>query len=303
MPPAQGDHGAQDNSQIVEPRPDPTQIEDPQPDDTTASVQAPASASASASAHDLDAIRIPALDINQSVIELSVFGTDLQVPSDYADIGWWSGGPAPGEQGAAVVVGHVDSPTGPAVFYQLSGLARGDRIVVERADLARMVYAVQRVTLYERSEFPSERVYRTRGPSTLSLLTCGGSFDAEAGQYTGNVVVFARLVDRVPAAQAQPNETEQQETQQQETQQQETQQQETQQQETLPLREQPRWYRAAVRDARERQESQPQETQQEAQQETQRPEAEPLTEQPQWYRAAVQEARERLATQDGGDDG
>ncbi|MDQ3421912.1 MAG: sortase, partial [Actinomycetota bacterium] len=225
--------------------------------------------------------------------------TDLQVPSDYADIGWWSGGPAPGEQGAAVVVGHVDSPTGPAVFYQLSGLARGDRIVVERADLARMVYAVQRVTLYERSEFPSERVYRTRGPSTLSLLTCGGSFDAEAGQYTGNVVVFARLVDRVPAAQAEPDETEQQETQQQETQQQETQQQETQQQETLPLREQPRWYRAAVRDARERQESQPQESQQE----TQRPEAEPLAEQPQWYRAAVQDARERLATQDGGDDG
>jgi len=299
VPPAQGDHGAQDNSQIVEPRPDPTQIEDPQPDDTTASVQAPASASASASAHDLDAIRIPALDINQSVIELSVFGTDLQVPSDYADIGWWSGGPAPGEQGAAVVVGHVDSPTGPAVFYQLSGLARGDRIVVERADLARMVYAVQRVTLYERSEFPSERVYRTRGPSTLSLLTCGGSFDAEAGQYTGNVVVFARLVDRVPAAQAEPNETGQQETQQQETQQQETQQQETQQQETLPLREQPRWYRAAVRDAREGQESQPQESQQE----TQRPEAEPLAEQPQWYRAAVQDARERLATQDGGDDG
>jgi hypothetical protein len=211
-------------------------------------------------------------------------------------------------------VGHVDSPTGPAVFYQLSGLARGDRIVVERADQARMVYAVQRVTLYERSEFPSERVYRTRGPSTLSLLTCGGSFDAEAGQYTGNVVVFARLVDRVPAAQAEPDETEQQETQQQETQQQETQQQETQQQETqqqetqqqetqqqetLPLREQPRWYRAAVRDARERQESQPQESQQE----TQRPEAEPLAEQPQWYRAAVQDARERLATQDGGDDG
>ena len=145
-------------------------------------------------------IEIPALDIDQDLTELAVNGSTLQVPDEYADIGWWRDGPTPGQAGAAVVVGHVDSPTGPAVFYRLASVERGDRIVVGRDDGSHAVFRVRKVALYERSEVPSARVYRARGRPGLNLLTCGGSFDATAGSYTGNVVVYTDLVNQQPPA-------------------------------------------------------------------------------------------------------
>lgn len=162
-------------------------------------VQRPlAAAEASDVAADPTAIRIPLLGINQRVVELGVSGTTLQVPTQYSDVGWWRDGPAPGERGATVMVGHVDSETGPAVFYQLSGLRRGDRIVVRSEDNSRSVFAVHKVVAYARDEFPSGRVYRSDGKPALHLVTCGGSFDTEIGQYTSNVVAFAPLIKRVP---------------------------------------------------------------------------------------------------------
>jgi sortase (surface protein transpeptidase) len=141
-------------------------------------------------------IVIPALGVDQALVELAVIGTKLQVPDNYDDVGWWNGGPAPGEPGAAVVVGHVDSLTGPAVFYGLSNLQRGDRISMWEKDGPRSTFEVKRIIFYDRDDFPSHRVYRSQGRPSLHLLTCGGSFDEESGQYTGNVVVFADLMSR-----------------------------------------------------------------------------------------------------------
>ena len=126
---------------------------------------------------------------------LQVTEDQLEVPEDYADIGWWSDGPTPGSTGAAVVVGHLDSPTGPAVFYELGLLAEGDSIVVTRADRSTATFKVEEVRSYAREDFPSERVYRQDGRAALHLLTCGGEYDTVTGQYTENVVVYASLVD------------------------------------------------------------------------------------------------------------
>ena len=144
-------------------------------------------------------IRIPEMGVDQGLVELAVIGSSLQVPDDYSDIGWWSGGRAPGEASAAVVVGHVDSLTGPAVFYELSALERGDRVRVRREDGSRLVFAVRRTAVYDRDDFPAERVYRSGGRPSVHLLTCGGSFDAETGHYSDNVVVFTELVERLRA--------------------------------------------------------------------------------------------------------
>ena len=143
------------------------------------------------------AISIPGLGIEQGVIELAVNGDSLQVPDRYSDIGWWREGPAPGEDGAAVMVGHVDSPTAPAVFYELSGVTPGEQISVELDDRSQAVFEVREAILYDRDEFPTQEVYRTQGKPGLNLLTCGGSYDADGG-YSGNVVVYTDLVDRVP---------------------------------------------------------------------------------------------------------
>jgi len=143
-------------------------------------------------------VSIPRLELNQDLVELNVISGVLQVPTDYADIGWWRDGPSPGAPGSAVLVGHVDSPTGPAVFYGLSSIQVGDVVTVGREDGTKATFRVSDATLYPRESFPSSKVYSEHGRPTLTLLTCGGTYDATAGQYTGNLVVTAHPDNRKP---------------------------------------------------------------------------------------------------------
>ncbi|UED86083.1 class F sortase [Streptomyces profundus] len=119
-------------------------------------------------------------------------------PFDSADaVGWWAGGATPGAVGAAVLVGHVDTETEPAVFHALEKVGAGDEVRVERADGTAAVFTVSDVTLVERAGFDPERVYgpSTPGAAELRLITCGGTYDRERGSYSANVVVSAYLTD------------------------------------------------------------------------------------------------------------
>lgn len=118
----------------------------------------------------------------------------LEVPSDYAAPGWYSPGPAPGQLGAAVIAGHVDGPSGPAVFYRLGALRPGAEVIVTRQDGRRATFTVDHVDRYRKDRFPTVAVY---GDAThraeLRLITCGGDFDHRSGHYLDNIVVFAHL--------------------------------------------------------------------------------------------------------------
>ncbi|WP_069169366.1 class F sortase [Streptomyces griseus] len=106
--------------------------------------------------------------------------------------GWFEKGPSPGEAGTALLVGHRDTKTGPAIFLNLNALRRGDKVTVTRADRKTAVFTVDTVKTYTKDEFPDEKVYGATGRPELRLLTCGGRFDKKAG-YSANVVVFAHL--------------------------------------------------------------------------------------------------------------
>jgi hypothetical protein len=138
-------------------------------------------------------IEIPAIGVRAPIIRLGLNpDRTLEVPKDFGDTGWWSGGPRPGEPGPAVVVGHVDSHTGPAVFFRLGELRPHDEIVIVRRDGSRVRFNVVESERYAKAEFPTARVYgRTKGP-TLRLITCGGVFDSNSGHYLDNTVVYAR---------------------------------------------------------------------------------------------------------------
>ncbi|MFE7077170.1 class F sortase [Streptomyces sp. NPDC057620] len=108
--------------------------------------------------------------------------------------GWYEGGPSPGEAGTAVVVGHLDTRTGPAVFAGLSTLKPGRLVEARRADGRTAVYTVDAVRMYEKARFPSREVYGARKRPELRLITCGGVYDRRSG-YKSNVVVFAHLTN------------------------------------------------------------------------------------------------------------
>jgi hypothetical protein len=137
-------------------------------------------------------LRLPTVDVRSRLVELDV-GPDgaLQPPADPAVAGWYVRGSVPGEPGPTVIAGHVDSRTGPAVFYRLGELAVGDRVEVTRSDGQVFAYSVVAVERHPKNDFPTAAVYGpTPGPA-LHLITCGGTFDRRIGHYRDNVVVTA----------------------------------------------------------------------------------------------------------------
>jgi Sortase domain len=139
-------------------------------------------------------VMIPALGVS-SDLELLGVGPDgtLSPPTDFERAGWFSGGVEPGQPGPAVIVGHVDSRSGPAVFHALGDLARGDAIEVTRADGSTVAFRVTEVAEHPKTAFPTEAVYGPVAGPELRLITCSGPFDVGTGHYVDNLVVFATL--------------------------------------------------------------------------------------------------------------
>jgi sortase (surface protein transpeptidase) len=139
-------------------------------------------------------LSIPSIGIRTSLIHLGVNsdGT-LQVPSSTTVAGWYTGSPRPGTVGSAIIAGHVDSRSGPGIFFWLRTLRPGDRVYVGRADGTMAVFTVTRIKKFAKDQFPTAAVYGPVPDAELRLITCGGVFDRSLGSYLSNVVVFARL--------------------------------------------------------------------------------------------------------------
>jgi hypothetical protein len=140
-------------------------------------------------------LRIPAIGLTVPVSELGLNpdGT-IQVPTNFQEPGWYRLGPSPGQVGSAVIVGHVDSYQGPAVFFRLRSLQPGDLVEVTLADGVITHFAVRAVAMYTKTHFPTRLVYGSHGYSGLQLVTCGGVFDYQARRYLSNIVVYTNLV-------------------------------------------------------------------------------------------------------------
>ncbi len=137
-------------------------------------------------------VSIDRLGISSTLVDLRI-KTDgaLQVPADYQKVGWYVGSAHPGDPGPTVLVGHVDSFRGPAIFHRLRELRPGDVITVGRADRSRARFVVQRVLQVPKNKFPTQLVYVGDGRPSLRLVTCGGTFDRKSGHYLDNTVVLA----------------------------------------------------------------------------------------------------------------
>jgi len=137
-------------------------------------------------------IEIPSIGVDAAVIPLGLNrDRTLEVPEDFAQAGWWTGGARPGQPGPAVIAGHVDSHTGPAVFYRLRELRPGATIIVDRRDGTRARFTVLGSERYPKDRFPTARVYGSTPGATLRLITCSGRFDRSTGHYLDNTVVYA----------------------------------------------------------------------------------------------------------------
>jgi sortase (surface protein transpeptidase) len=137
-------------------------------------------------------LRIPTIGVDAPVDPLAVDKNGVLPPPETNErTGWWRDGPEPGERGPAVIVGHIDSYEGPAVFIRLADLRSGDQILIDRADGSTAMFVTQRVEQHAKDDFPTQAVYGATPDPQLRLITCGGDFDDKDRRYLDNVIVYA----------------------------------------------------------------------------------------------------------------
>lgn len=139
-------------------------------------------------------VRIPSIGVETSLEALDVDSSGALEPPTRADkAGWYAKGVAPGDAGPAVISGHIDSKTGPGVFFRLPELEPGAEVLVEREDGSKLTFVVNNSYSTQKTAFPTAVVYGPTPLSELRLVTCGGEFDRVAGSYRDNVIVEAVL--------------------------------------------------------------------------------------------------------------
>ncbi len=140
-------------------------------------------------------LKIPSVSIDASVINVGINpDKSMEVPADYNIVGQYTEAPTPGEIGPAILVGHVDSYLGPAVFWRLRELKPGQNIVIDREDGSTAKFKVTKIKDYSQEKFPTEEVYGNIDHAGLRLITCSGSFSLLSLKYSNNTVVFAELI-------------------------------------------------------------------------------------------------------------
>ncbi|MGA5171037.1 MULTISPECIES: class F sortase [Streptomyces] len=139
---------------------------------------------------------IPSIGVDAPFTDLAIGPSgrlDAPPPDETNLVGWFAAGPSPGERGTAIVAGHLDTTTAPAVFASLRTLSLGSDINIVRKDGTTASFVVDAVDNFPQDRFPDDLVYADTPDAQLRLITCGGSYDRSKKRYTENTVVFAHL--------------------------------------------------------------------------------------------------------------
>lgn len=139
-------------------------------------------------------LRIPKISVEARVLALNIAPTGaLKAPANVFDTGWYKDSSRPGEAGAMVVDGHVSGPTKGGVFKNLSKLAKGDKVEVERGDGSKFTYTVQATKVFDadKLDMSSVMVPIVPGKPGLNIITCAGKFNKTTNTFEQRTVVYA----------------------------------------------------------------------------------------------------------------
>jgi hypothetical protein len=138
-------------------------------------------------------LRISRLGVSAPVETVGLVQGALGVPANVWDVAWYRLGPRPGAVGNAVIDGHLDSATGPAVFLGLGDLRAGDLVYVADAAGTERAFAVRALASYGLHDAPLARIFGPARGRHLNLITCSGAWDEQRHTYDQRLVVYTQL--------------------------------------------------------------------------------------------------------------
>ena len=148
---------------------------------------------------------LPSARIRASLVAVGLtYSRALGAPDNPHVIGWWEGGPAPGEAGNVLLAGHRDftdndGNIGIGVCWLLPNTQPGDFLIF-RDNEAREhhVYTVTEAVAVLWND-PSGVEYLRRSETAIAtLVTCEGSFDDDSNNYSHRRIIVAELTDTIP---------------------------------------------------------------------------------------------------------
>ncbi len=148
---------------------------------------------------------IPALSVNAPIQAVGkaasgAMGTPQGV-NKFREVGWYKFGPRPGQQGSAVIDGHLDNALSlKGVFYHLDQLKIGDEVSVQTDEGEQVFFRVTQVRTYDYKDASTDEVFISNdGKAHLNLITCEGAWVQREKSYDQRLVVFTDLISIAPA--------------------------------------------------------------------------------------------------------
>ncbi len=138
-------------------------------------------------------LSIPAINVDTTIeqVALDTKG-NMDVPKTDYTVGWYKLGYKPGEKGNAVFAGHLDKADGsPAIFWKLSDLKTGDKIITTDLNNKSYTFTVTRLVKYPYDAFPLNEIFGSSDKARLNLITCNGTWNSTTKNYSNRLVVYS----------------------------------------------------------------------------------------------------------------
>ena len=161
---------------------------------STQNEPAPASPTATNASQDAAYLRIPALSVARSIVEVPLENGRWDVSQLGGRVGWLSGtGTHPGDDQAMVFVGHMTFPASDTLeqgaFANLQSVTYGTEVIYHQGGHD-LIYEVTEISRIDPSDI--EQIHLADGNSIL-LLTCT-DWDGNGRVYANRLLVRATLV-------------------------------------------------------------------------------------------------------------
>lgn len=133
------------------------------------------------------------LGIEARIKEINLSDSNIEIPDNIHDVGWYRGGGKPGDGRVTVITGSVMGQSRKGALGKASSLVAGDVLTIEVGGGAVHNYIVKEVKSYSNGQINHNELLTSVKPDKegLNIVALESRFDVQSQNIENNFVVFA----------------------------------------------------------------------------------------------------------------